>query len=151
MEVILIILFIYILILSNRKDLYEMFRPNETQFTVCPSKTQNGKGETLISIKENSLPTVQKGFYTSVIESTGEKKYTPYFQTPTCSLIQQQSIRDFYGNNIIDYDKDKKILINPMDDPYSQPEDNYSILYPNIFNDKFVEQHKESIQNDERF
>ena len=54
--------------------------------------------------------------------------------------------------NIVDYDEDKKpIIINPINDQYSKPLDNYSVLYPNIFNDKFVKQHDKIIHKDERF
>jgi len=152
MEFILIILFLYIVILSQRKKVYEYFHPNELQFTVCPSENKEEKGETNISIDRNRLPKVQKGFFTSVIEQTKEKDFSSYFKTPTCSLIQEQPLQVFYGNNIVDYDKDANpIIINPMKDKYSKPLDNYSILYPNIFNDVFVKQHSETIEKDDRF
>ena len=67
-------------------------------------------------------------------------------------LIQEQPLQVFYGNKIVDYDKDANpIIINPMKDKYSKPLDNYSILYPNIFNDVFVKQHSETIEKDDRF
>ena len=117
MEAILIILFIYIIILFHKRNTYEFFIPNENQYSICSSKKGNGKGETSISIKENKLPKVQSGFYTSLIKTTGEKDYSSYFKTPTCSLIQELSYRDFYDNNIVDYDEDKKpIIINPIND-----------------------------------
>ena len=152
MEAILFILFIYIVILFHKRNTYEFFIPNENQYSICPSNDEGGKGETNISITENKLPKVQTGFFTSLIETTGEKDYSSYFKTPTCSLIQELSFRDFYGNDIVDYDENKKpTMINPIDDQYSKPLDNYSVLYPNIFNDKFVKQHDKSIHKDERF
>ena len=152
MEAILFILFIYIVILFHKRNTYEYFIPNEYQYAVCPSNDEEGKGETNISINENKLPEVQKGFFTSLIEKTGEKDYSHYFSSPSCSLIQELSFRDFYGNNIIDYDEDKETtLINPVNDKYSKPLDNYSVLYPDIFNDKFVKQHQKIIHKDERF
>ena len=152
MESILIILFFYIVILSQRKKVYEYFHPNELQFTVCPSENKEEKGETNISIDRNRLPKVQTGFFTSVIEQTKEKDFSSYFKTPACSLIQEQPLQVFYGNKIVDYNKEANPqIINPMKDQYSKPLDNYSILYPNIFNDVFVKQHSETIKKDDRF
>ena len=42
----------------------------------------------------------------------------------------------------------------PLKDPfdkYQNPSDNYSVLYPNIFNDNFIKQHQKTIQSDSRF
>ena len=151
MEFILIILFLYIVILSKDCKVCNT-SPETTPIYSLSFKTKSHKGETNISIDRNRLPKVQKGFFTSVIEQTKEKDFSSYFKTPTCSLIQEQPLQVFYGNKIVDYDKDANpIIINPMKDKYSKPLDNYSILYPNIFNDVFVKQHSETIEKDDRF
>ena len=149
---ILFILFLLILIILHKNDVYEYFRPNENQFTVCPSENRGEKGETNISISKNKLPTKGKGFFTSVTKATGEKDFSSYFRPPTCSLIQELPLGSFYGNKIVDYDENvKPPIINPIEDKHSKPLDNYAILYPNIFNDVFVDQHKKTIEKDDRF
>ena len=41
--------------------------------------------------------------------------------------------------------------MNPIMDQYQKPTDNYSILYPNIFNETFIQQHENMIKDDDRF
>ena len=152
MEVILVILLFYILILFNKKDVYEYFHPNENQYSLCSSPNSDEKGETTIGIKENKIPIPQKGMFTSLIEHTNEKNYSTYFKTPKCSLIPETSIHNYYGKKIID--ANENIIppsIDPSQDKYQHPHDNYSVLYPPIFNDKFVDQHRMMIENDGRF
>ena len=92
------------------------------------------------------------GFFSSVTEVTEENDSSSYFRPPTCSLMQEVPLRSFYSNKIVDYDENMKPpIINPIEDKHSKPLDNYAILYPVIFNDDFVEQHKKTIQEDDRF
>ena len=149
---ILLILFLLIVIILHKKDVYEYFSPNELQFAVCSSENREEKGETNISIDKNKLETDGTGFLTSITDATGENSFPSYFKPPTCSLMKELPLRSFYGNKIVDYDENiKPPIINPMEDKHSKPLDNYAILYPVIFNDDFVEQHKKTIQEDERF
>ena len=149
---ILFIFFLLIIIILHKKDVYEYFRPNELQFTVCPSENKEEKGETNISISKNKLSAKKTGFFSSVTEVTEENDSSSYFRPPTCSLMQEVPLRSFYSNKIVDYDENMKPpIINPIEDKHSKPLDNYAILYPVIFNDDFVEQHKKTIQEDERF
>lgn len=155
MEIILIILFIYILILSNKKDIYEHFHPDERQFRTCPSPT--GKGETNISVKESQPSPPLKGFFTSFLDITGEGSYDKYFKLHECPPNRKDiSILDIqYENKIVDHDEniDTELTIDIFD-TYSKPlgkTDNYSILYPDIFHDVFVEQYRKTIEADDRF
>ena len=150
MEGILLILLFYIIILSQKKDIYEYFYPNEIQYSVCQS--ENGKGETEVGIYDNKVSIPQKGMFTSLIESTDEKDYSKYFKSPSCSSVQNLSFNRFYGKDIIDFNEnDIPPSINPFEDNYATPSDNYSILYPTIFNDKFTQQYQKKIESDERF
>ena len=140
----LFVLFIYLLLNHNS---YEYFHPNEEQYAVCSSDIN--KGETVLNIKENKLTTPLKGFYTSLLEESGEKKYNQYFKTPSCSLIPG-SHSYFNTNLIIDHSENNWKPL-PRIKEYAKYKDDYSIIYPNIFNDIFVQQHTESIKNDPRF
>ena len=149
---ILLILFLLIVIILHKKDVYEYFSPNELQFAVCSSENREEKGETNISIDKNKLKTDGTGFLSAITDVTEEKGFSSYFKPPTCSLMQEFPLRSFYGNNIVDYDKNiKPPIINPIEDKHSKPLDHYAILYPVIFNDDFVNQHKKTIQEDDRF
>lgn len=150
MNIILFLLIIYIFICMNTKNIYEEFYPNEKQYTSC-SKS-DGKGETNLSVYENKISKPEKGFFTSLTEQTDEKNNSSYFRTPQCSLMDDISLNDFYGRKIVDYnDKLSPPLYDASKNKYSKPLDHYSVLYPPIFNDKFVEQHRKIIESDDRF
>tara|TARA_B100001123_G_C15341496_1_gene1035159 strand:+ start:5796 stop:6230 length:435 start_codon:yes stop_codon:yes gene_type:complete len=138
----ILILVIYILKCVN---IYEYFLPDERQYAVCSS----GKGETNIHVKENKLSKPLQGFFTSLIEETNEKNYNNYFKTPTCSLIYNDQSY-FNTNNIINHSENEWKPL-PKIKEHASIENNYSVLYPNIFNDIFVQQHSEMINNDKRF
>ena len=150
MNIILFLLIIYIFICLTHGNLYEAFYPNEKQYTPCSKGDE--KGETSLSIKDNKISKPEKGFFTSLIETTDEKDYSSYFRTPQCSLMNDISLNDFYGRKIVDYnDKLSPPLHDASKDQYSKPLDHYSVLYPPIFNDKFVDQHRKIIETDDRF
>ena len=152
MQWILLVLLLYIIILSHKKEVYEYFHPNENQYTVCSSEDKEQKGETSISIDENKLPQKKKGFYSSILKTTSEKDYPSYFKSPTCISIQKEPLIEFYNKKVIDYNNEDSItLMNPIMDQYQKPTDIYSILYPNIFNETFIQQHENMIKDDDRF
>ena len=87
-----------------------------------------------------------------MIQHTDEKGDSRHFRTPSCSLMQELPLQTFYGNKIIDYDENARTPgINVITDKLVGSLDNYSILYPNIMNDAFIEQRKVLINSDDRF
>ena len=99
---ILLILFLLIVIILHKKDVYEYFSPNELQYAVCSSENREEKGETNISIDKNKLKTDGTGFLSAITDVTEEKGFSSYFKPPTCSLMQEFPLRSFYGNNIVE-------------------------------------------------
>ena len=89
--------------------------------------------------------------FTSLLESTNEKNYSKYIKSPECNNIHQPYHNYFNTNKIIDIENN---TWKPLKDPFykhSKPTDNYSILYPDIFQENFIKQHKKAIKNDSRF
>ena len=147
MNQIIFLLFLVFIYLFNNPVVYEYFLPNEKQYAVCTSNIN--KGETKLDIKDNKISTPLKGFYTSLLEESGLKNYDNYFKTPTCSLIPE-SYSYFNTNKVIDHSENIWEPL-PQIKENAKFKDDYSILYPNIFNDIFIKKHEELIQNDPRF
>jgi|TARA_B100001094_G_scaffold164059_1_gene158788 hypothetical protein len=149
MELKILSFLIIIIILHHKRDITEYFKPNEKQYAIC---SNNQKGETIYIENTNELKTPIKGLFTSLLKSTNEKNHKNYFNPPRCMNIELPHHNYFNTNKIIDSDNSNtwKPLKNPFD-KYQNPSDNYSVLYPNIFNDNFIKQHLKIIQSDSRF
>jgi|TARA_B110000967_G_C18868555_1_gene554084 hypothetical protein len=152
MELLLFLLVVYIIIYTHRKnnDIYEYFYPDERQYTTCSGKV--GKGETNISMKEIKPTPPTKGFLSSILGVTEEKSTDKHFEIHMCVPFDSLKLNSIYGANVIDNDVEE----DPTDERFykyhnGKPLDNYSVLYPEIFHDQFLENRKVIIEGDDRF
>ena len=146
------ILFILILVLLLcQKGIIEPFKPNEKQYAICSDDSGDKKGETNYEIYHNELLVPSSGLLTSILNSTNESDYSNYLRSPECGLSTTQHHSYFPTNKIIDFESNTWIPLQDASNPYPKPTDNYSVIYPNIFNDKFIQQHEKLNESDPRF
>jgi len=151
-ELLVFLLALYLLIYTHRKnnDLYEYFYPDERQYTSCSGKL--GKGETNISMKEIKPTPPLKGFLSSILGITEEKSSDKHFEIHKCVPKDSLELDFIYENNVID-NEEAESHDNERFHTYhfAKPLDNYSILYPEIFHDQFLETREKIIEGDDRF
>lgn len=158
-EAILIILFFYIIILYNRRNVYEYFSqddlydyiPDERNYKPCPSETN---GHVFISSGVNQPSPEVKGFYSSLKELTGETKPGKHHQHHNCSDKKESlnQIEVVYDNKVVDYQNNKDYsMYYDYFYHYSKPTDNYSVLYPEIFHGSFLKSREKIMETDDRF
>jgi hypothetical protein len=154
-EAILIILFIYILILYNRRNVYEYFSqdyiPDERNYMPCPSETP---GHEFISDGKNQPSPELKGFFSSLKELTGETKPGKHYQHHNCSGKKEKSnqLDIVYDNKVIDHQNNEEYSLY-YDYFYhnSKADNNFSVLYPEIFHDSFLKSRDKIMETDDRF
>jgi hypothetical protein len=151
-ELLIFILALYLLIYTHRKndDVYEYFYPDERQYTSCSGKV--GKGETNISMKEIKPTPPLKGFLSSILGITGEKSSDKHFEIHMCIPIDSLELDFIYDSKVIDNEEEES-SDNERFHKYhhAKPLDNYSILYPEIFHDQFLDNREKIIESDDRF
>ena len=151
-ELLVFLLALYLLIYTHRKnnDLYEYFYPDERQYTSCSGKL--GKGETNISMKEIKPSPPLKGFLSSILGITEERSSDKHFEIHKCVPKDSLELDFIYENNVID-NEEAESHDNERFHTYhfAKPLDNYSILYPEIFHDQFLETREKIIEGDDRF
>ena len=151
-ELFVFLLSLYLLIYTHRKndDVYEYFYPDERQYTSCSGKV--GKGETNISMKEIKPSPPLKGFLSSILGITEEKSSDKHFEIHMCIPKDSLELDFIYENKVIDNEEAER-SDNERFHKYhhAKPLDNYSILYPEIFHDQFLENREKIIESDDRF
>jgi hypothetical protein len=151
-ELFVFLLSLYLLIYTHRKneDVYEYFYPDERQYTSCSGNV--GKGETNISMKEIKPTPPLKGFLSSILGITGEKSSDKHFEIHMCIPNDSLELDFIYDSKVIDNEEEES-SDNERFHKYhhGKPLDNYSILYPEIFHDQFLENREKIIESDDRF
>ena len=152
MELLIFLLALYLLIYTHRRkpDVYEYFYPDERQYTLCSGHV--GKGETNISMKEIKPTPPLKGFLSSILGITEEKLSDKHFEIHMCFPKDSLELDLVYDSTVVDNEE-----VESHDNErfhkyhFAKPLENYSILYPDIFHDQFLENRAKIIESDDRF
>ena len=141
MEIFLILILIFIIL--RQEGVIETFKPDETNYPVC---SNNGQGNDY-NENQNVIETPLTGFYSSIIDLTGERKPILPVQCNT----KQPHHHYFNTNTLIDQKLNTwKPQKNPYT-PYTDPLSNYSIMYSGQISDSLLNQKKNIQKEDNRF
>jgi hypothetical protein len=151
-QILFLLLTFYFMFYTYRRkpDVYEYFYPDERQYTLCSGNV--GKGETNISMKEIKPTPPLKGFLSSILGITGEKSSDKHFEIHKCMPRDSSGLDVLYDNTVID-NENTESSDNERFHMYhnAKPLDDFSILYPDVFHDQFLENRKKIISEDDRF
>lgn len=159
---IILILFILLISFHKKKNIYENFTPDERKYNIC-SDSQNGSGETQISVTTTQIPKSTQGFLTTLLDITEESSVGKYFHIHHCppNISGQVNQYDYiFNHNIIDHSENQTI-----DDPFynkdyhnPHPHSEFFVTYEYLdgkYDDKinldFQTSHEKAIENDSRF